>query len=408
MTGSLQFPSISRHRTLAGCAVLAVIAHFLVAGAIGSPLADAIVKQQDAIAADKEQILLSETNLAKAKAMAEPSASQNTANIAAIGADALKATNITINATALADSALDDWGKELDREETTLQKDQEKFANDIRIQKMLGNYTNTTSNATSSLIKTMVDDALFLVPGIFYLCVGYRFFRPSMFLAGFTFASTAVFAACYGADTDMESAGYIFGTIAGSAFGFVCLYVYPLGVFILGANWGVVMAFIINGLFLVPGTANTSLWILIVLFGLFGGGLAANRHHHTSTESGFRLGKFVIFSETAWVGSYMTIRSIAALTDKDGWPYELTAYEELDISESYQDWLMTTIVFALLGTCLQLFITHWEHCGCSAADWDESKEATLAAKDDSTRDVPDISPLLQAQETKAAEEPIEV
>merc|ERR1711985_81602 len=76
-----------------------------------------------------------------------------------------------------------------------------------------------------------------MLVGMILLLFGYRFYKPTLFLGGFTFCAVLTFQlvsqgyspfTTYGSAT---SAGIIGGTVA--------VYLYPLGVFVIGSLWGI-------------------------------------------------------------------------------------------------------------------------------------------------------------------------
>merc|ERR1712227_890902 len=185
---------------------------------------------------------------------------------------------------------------------------------------------------------------------------------PSLFLGGFTLGSVFTSVLC-GDFTGVLR--YLIGTMVGLVVGGIALYLYPFGIFVLGFNWGVSLAFLINGLLIaavLSAHSNTALWVLITLLG---GGLACLVllvHRHKESESPWSAPKFLIISKTSWVGAYLTTRAIGRFMGD--YPYELHITHMFEVPDSYLIYAGLTILLALVGTFIQMTFTHWDHCGC--------------------------------------------
>jgi len=205
-------------------------------------------------------------------------------------------------------------------------------------------------------------DIFWLFIGIFLASLGYRFYKPSLFLGGFTLGSVFTCVLC-GDFTGVLR--YLIGTMVGLVVGGIALYLYPFGIFVLGFNWGVCLAFLLNGLFIAAvfgAHSNTALWVLITLLG---GGLACLVllvHRHKESASPWSAPKFLIISKTSWVGAYLIMRAIGRFMGD--YPYELHITHMLEVPDSYLIYAGLTILLALIGTFVQMTFTHWDHCGC--------------------------------------------
>jgi len=206
-----------------------------------------------------------------------------------------------------------------------------------------------------------------MVLGCFFFALGYRFYKPCLFLGGFSFGSVVMFAATYSIS---ETLAYILAVILGTLFGITTLYLYPLGVFILGVNWGVTLALLSYGLVFHMVASNYLLWILLSGCAATVGVLVILMHRHTESSSGYSCSKILIFSKTSWVGAYMFIRGVGAAAG--GFPFELTMGEmPHSMPSSYYIYAGLTIALALLASFVQVWFTHWDHCGCPDRSADE-------------------------------------
>jgi len=128
-------------------------------------------------------------------------------------------------------------------------------------------------------------DVLFLLIG-FCLCIlGYRLYKPSQAMAGFIFAAAISFQLCFQLDTLYA---YTISCVAGIVCAALCVIIYPLGVFILGANFGVVIALMLNGIcFSRVFDDNTALWVVLSILGVATGLLVGFIHKHKATADAF-------------------------------------------------------------------------------------------------------------------------
>jgi len=230
-----------------------------------------------------------------------------------------------------------------------------------------------------SCLSFSVRSAFFMLVGCFFFAVGYRFYRPCLFLGGFSFASTVVFAASYSIS---EILAYFLAVVLGTLFGIITLYLYPLGVFILGVNWGVTLALLSYGLVFHTWGAHMVassfiLWILLIVCALVVGVVTILVHRHNESSSGYSCSKMVIFSKTSWVGAYMFIRGVGAAFG--GYPFELKMGQmHHSMPSSYYTYAGLTVALAVLATCFQLYFTHWDHCGCPDRGTTEEEDTLIS------------------------------
>jgi len=200
--------------------------------------------------------------------------------------------------------------------------------------------------------------------GFLFVFFGYRFYKPTLFMGGFAFWAMFTFELCYYIS---NLAAYGSAAAAGVIGGTLSLWFYPLGVFTLGALWGAIVCFLINGFFFsrisyVICQCNTIFWTMIpifcVLFGLF----TIVVHRHRENDVAWHPRKLVIYSKTAWPGAYMFIRGAAHFSGE--FPEESSLATMVSPPTMFYVHLTLICVFALIGTLVQMRYTHYEHCGC--------------------------------------------
>ena len=94
------------------------------------------------------------------------------------------------------------------------------------------------------------DDACFstgIFLGTIMLFFGYRFYKPCVFFGGFILGAVITYTYCV---STSHVTAYGAGLCAGVIFGTLAIMFYSLGVFFLGALWGITLALILNALFL--------------------------------------------------------------------------------------------------------------------------------------------------------------
>lgn len=219
-----------------------------------------------------------------------------------------------------------------------------------------------------------------ILVGFIMLFFGYRFYKPMLFLGGFVFAAMFTFELC---EHVSHSAAYGAGLAAGIIGGTLSVYIYCLGVFVLGALWGTVLALVLNGFFLsrigyVVCQCNTILWIVMPVFAVLFGLFTIVVHRHRENDAAWHPRKIVIFSKTAWTGSYMFMRGIGHFTEN--MPEEDTLAKMVSPVSSYYGMLAGVVLVAAFGTWVQMRFTHFEHCGCDETEYQQELAQEQAAE----------------------------
>lgn len=201
--------------------------------------------------------------------------------------------------------------------------------------------------------------------GLVLLLFGYRFYKPALFLGGFTLAAVVTFQLVSQSYSPFTTYGASIcsGIIAGT----VVVFFYAIGVFVLGGLWGIVIALLLNGLFLsrisyVMCECNTLLWMVTSIFAILFGLLAIVVHRHKENDTASHPRKIVIFGKTATTGAYLLVRSIAHIAD--AFPDEFTMSQEKSLPPNYYVAALSIIALSLVGGYIQMRYTHFEHCGC--------------------------------------------
>lgn len=146
----------------------------------------------------------------------------------------------------------------------------------------------------------------------------------------------------------------------------MAVFVYPLGVFTLGALWGTILGLILNGLFLsrigyVICQCNTLLWAVVPFLGVLFGMLAIVVHRHKEADPPHSARKVVIYAKTSFTGSYLLVKGIAHFAGN--FPPELSMAKSVTLPLAYYIYLGAIVVTAVLGIFIQMRFTHFEHCG---------------------------------------------
>lgn len=179
---------------------------------------------------------------------------------------------------------------------------------------MLSSFALADGSVLNSYGKVRVAPAIagvlaILVGGLicFY---GYRLLRFTIFLCGFMVAglvAALVVELALGSLKWMPTVSWIAFLVAGIAGGSLAVYAYALGVFLVGALAGLLVAFVLQTSFayqIFPSHPEVILIVLIVLLGLIGGALT------------WRLEKPMLILATSYAGAVAFIWGIGCFTGK--------------------------------------------------------------------------------------------
>ncbi|KAH7470957.1 hypothetical protein KRP22_003170 [Phytophthora ramorum] len=116
--------------------------------------------------------------------------------------------------------------------------------------------------------------------GIVTVALGYRLFRATLFVVGFTFGGTGIAMAVekvFAAEEWVATASWVAFVVGGVLCGFLVLCLTSLGIFAVGVMAGVMLAMVLSdafGYMVYPDSPGTVLALLCVVLGLLGGYLA--------------------------------------------------------------------------------------------------------------------------------------
>jgi chemotaxis protein histidine kinase CheA len=240
-----------------------------------------------------------------------------------------------------------------DKEQQKEDKEQQKKEQ----QKDVGSSPSTDSDLQTSGSAYSI---LFVVLGTLFVLFGYRFYMPMLFFGGFiSFVYITDFLCWYNHFSHSDSIWLV--PIVGIIMGVLCMFVYRLGCFTLGAAWGAVNALLLNGiLFGQVMHDNISLQVIMPLSIIFFGIICSMYHHHSPLDNECGLRKMLIFSKTSFIGSYIFLRGCGHIIGD--YPFELDLVHG-EIPSSYDYYLVGTIFLALFGILLQMRFTHKGDCG---------------------------------------------
>ena len=223
--------------------------------------------------------------------------------------------------------------------------------------------THTWPNSTALMIQTFL---------------GYKLFRVSLFLAGFLAAGLGVFYPAWQNISDANGIWYALalGGMAGLLVGGVGAWQPRIGVFLVGAALGVVIAFALNAAVLYKLSLGNPLIPLIVaaiVLGLGLGGLATI------------MMRTVVIVSTSVVGAYAAIRGVGHYAGNFPDEFELAKQIEEgngSLSPVVYGYLAGIAVLAAIGVGVQFFVTARKASTDEKDEWEleyEQAELTLEA-----------------------------
>lgn len=223
--------------------------------------------------------------------------------------------------------------------------------------------------------------ALFAVIGFITLLFGYRFYMPVLWMGGLVFGVVGTDFICF--EYDEPEAAWVV-PLVGIIFATLCLLLYRLGTFILGANWGVAMALLLNGVLIAPHEENNlALGVTAAVFAIVFGCATTCYHQHRPTDNACGLPKVLIFAKTSWAGAYMLLWGAGHLVGD--YPNELELSTMESIPSVYYTYVGVTCAVAVLAFLVQMRFTHWPKCGRDASG-EEVEQAVTAAESQALMD----------------------
>lgn len=209
--------------------------------------------------------------------------------------------------------------------------------------------TAALTNSKSIRVGPGISAAIGIALGAVVCFFGYRLLRPTMFACGFLVGALVVSTAIENmfSDASWEPTGVWIGFIVGGLLcGTMVITLYNLGIFLIGAAGGVLLAIACNTSFgykLYPAHPSYVLITLIVIFAILGGVLAR------------KLERPVIIVATSLVGSGVLIAGIGYFGKSFPTSTDLTQYREKDSKTGEWVYTIPSAWWAYLAAMLALF-----------------------------------------------------
>lgn len=239
---------------------------------------------------------------------------------------------------------------------------------------------------------------------------GYRFYMPMLFVGGFVFAAVGTDYICWSNGlSDTHSAWVV--PVTAILFGGLCVLVYQLGCFILGANFGVAIALLLNGILISNfENDNVGLGVTAAVFGVLLGFLVVCNHHHLPEHNPCGIQKVLIFLKTSTVGAYLLVRGMAYIWDyahdtPNDYPFELDLVKMSSIPTSYHVYVGVTAIMAILGALVQMRFTHLGDCGLFGREEEEAEAKDEFSSDAESQKLMEGLPTLAPQQRDPEPEP---
>lgn len=209
--------------------------------------------------------------------------------------------------------------------------------------------TTVLTNSDSISLGPGISAAVGIALGAVVCFFGYRLLRPTMFACGFLVGALVVSSAIENmfSDASWEPTGVWVGFIVGGLLcGAMVITLYNLGIFLIGAAGGVLLAIACNTSFgykLYPAHPSYVLIALVVVFGILGGVLAR------------KLERPVIIVATSLVGAGVLIAGIGYFGKNFPTSTDVTQYLEKDADTG--EWVnsIPSAWWAYLAAMLALF-----------------------------------------------------
>jgi hypothetical protein len=184
---------------------------------------------------------------------------------------------------------------------------------------------------------------------------GYKLFRPSIFLCGFFVGGIIVGGVAKAAFKNQEyvtTATWIAFAIGGIIFGALVLSLYNVGIFLIGAAAGILIAFVLNTFFghkLYPSDPAVVLIVMSVVLGILGGALAMKIERTVLVISTSLIGaEMCVCGVGYFAGDYPSILDLKHVAHQDingEWIYSIPI--------AWWGYFVGSIVLFIFGTFVQ-------------------------------------------------------
>ena len=193
---------------------------------------------------------------------------------------------------------------------------------------------------------------LSIVAGLVYTFYGYRLFRYTLFCSGFSAGGLLGYATADRISNSNPYAMWISFIVAGLIVGSLALSLYDLGIFIIGAGGGILLAFFLHTSFsykISPGHSNVVLLIAMLVFGIAGGLLTTY------------LQRPALIVITSAFGAMVTVWGVGYLAGDYPSAVDLDALKQLDgdiiIPSEWWYYFAATVILFLVGSLAQFTYT---------------------------------------------------
>eukprot|EP00658_Telonema_sp_P-2_P023406 TRINITY_DN19376_c0_g1_i3.p1 TRINITY_DN19376_c0_g1~~TRINITY_DN19376_c0_g1_i3.p1 ORF type:complete len:254 (-),score=57.47 TRINITY_DN19376_c0_g1_i3:382-1143(-) len=235
----------------------------------------------------------------------------------------------------------------------------------------------------------MYFDIMAAVAGLFMGLLGYRCYRPCLFVSGYLLGGAAAYHLAHRED-EFEHTAIAFA--AGVVCGFWTSNCYPIGVTALGFIWGCSAVLVANPIAISRighafGLANTLFWAAIIVVGGICAVVSLIAHQHHPEVDPTHPRKLLIFVKTAMPGAYLLSKGACALAG-------MHQIAELDMSQHSTlpagNYLRSVLAigFGVAFAGAQLLFTHKEQCGwgeMELGDLDTEEQKRLVAVEESAK-----------------------
>jgi hypothetical protein len=215
--------------------------------------------------------------------------------------------------------------------------------------------TEVLSSAKGIKVGPGILAALAIVGGGVVTVLGYRLFRPTVFLCGFIVGGlfvAGIIEAIFKDEDWLPTASWVAFAIGGLIAGGLVVYLYAASIFLGGAAGGVLLAFSLNTSFgakIYPNNPDVVLVVMAVLLGVIGGVLALKLEKPVLVVATSFVGaEVLVWGIGYFAGDYPNgadLKAFRAKNDDGDWVY--------DIPDAWWAYLAGILVVFLLGMLIQ-------------------------------------------------------
>ncbi|KAG7375849.1 hypothetical protein PHYPSEUDO_015127 [Phytophthora pseudosyringae] len=198
-----------------------------------------------------------------------------------------------------------------------------------------------------------------LLVGALLAVAGYRLWQTTVYALGFLCGGVVIaviFEMVFKDETWVLTASWIAFVVGGVVVGYLCVYLFWVGIFMGGAVAGAALAILVNtsfGYAFAPSHPATVLIVLVALFALVGGGLALWLQKPALVAGSSLVGAFLLFWGVGYfAGNYPTFNDLERFRT-----YNSSGDRVYSIPGAWWGYLIGTLVVFGLSTVLQFKVT---------------------------------------------------